>query len=76
MGKHVPRQWVLPIFGLTVAFFGLLVSFPFHVLAIGTIIFLVTIPLGAIRYRHLDRTLTETKPAGGPAPSAPDAPLS
>jgi CDP-diacylglycerol--serine O-phosphatidyltransferase len=55
MGKYVPRQWVLPIFVLTVAFFGLLVSFPFQVLAIGTLIFLTTIPLGFARYRHLER---------------------
>jgi CDP-diacylglycerol--serine O-phosphatidyltransferase len=55
MGKHVPRHWVLPIFVLTVAFFGLLVSFPFQVLAIGTVLFLATIPLGFARYRHLDR---------------------
>ena len=75
MGKHVPRQWVLPIFGLTVAFFGLLVSFPFHVLALGTILFLVTIPLGAARYRHLDRTLTDKAPAGEAVAPSSDAPL-
>ncbi len=55
MGKHVPRHWVLPIFVLTVAFFGLLVSFPFQVLAIGTLVFLATIPIGFARYRHLER---------------------
>jgi CDP-diacylglycerol--serine O-phosphatidyltransferase len=74
MGKHVPRQWVLPIFGLTVAFFGLLVSFPFEVLAFGTILYIATIPLGAARYRHLDRTLTGRPPAPEPTPPLRDAP--
>ena len=32
MGKYVPRQWVLPIFVLSVAAFGLLVSFPWEML--------------------------------------------
>ena len=32
MGKRVPRHWVLPIFVLSVAAFGLLVSFPFEML--------------------------------------------
>ena len=33
MGKYVPRHWVLPIFVLSVAAFGLLVSFPFEMLS-------------------------------------------
>jgi CDP-diacylglycerol--serine O-phosphatidyltransferase len=55
MGARVPRHWVLPIFVLTVAFFGLLVSFPFEVLALGTVVFLGTIPISVARYRRLDR---------------------
>ncbi|HEX2553945.1 MAG TPA: CDP-diacylglycerol--serine O-phosphatidyltransferase [Microvirga sp.] len=71
MGKHVPRHWVLPIFVITVAFFGLLVSFPFQVLAIGTLVFLATIPLGFARYRHLERV----HGAKAPAAAAPPAPV-
>jgi CDP-diacylglycerol---serine O-phosphatidyltransferase len=56
MGKRIPREWVLPLFVITVAFFGLLVSFPFEVLAAGTILYLAMIPIGAARYRQLDRT--------------------
>jgi CDP-diacylglycerol--serine O-phosphatidyltransferase len=55
MGKRVPRHWVLPIFVLTVALFGLLVSFPFEALAGGTILFLASIPVGVARYRRLER---------------------
>lgn len=60
MGKHVPRHWVLPLFVVTVAFFGLLVSFPFEVLAICTILYLATIPLGVVRYRQLGRAHPST----------------
>ena len=69
MGKRVPRDWVLPLFVVTVAFFGLLVSFPFEVLALGTILYLATIPIGAARYRQLDRAQpTGSVPPPSPAP--------
>ncbi|WP_210485713.1 CDP-diacylglycerol--serine O-phosphatidyltransferase [Microvirga antarctica] len=55
LGKSVPRHWVLPIFVLSVAGFGLLVSFPFEVLTGITLIFLGTIPLGVMKYRRLER---------------------
>ncbi len=55
MGKYVPRHWVLPIFVISVAAFGLLLSFPFEMLALGTVIFLATIPVGVMRYRKLER---------------------
>jgi len=63
MGARVPRHWVLPIFVLTVAFFGLLVSFPFEVLALGTLVFLGTIPVSMARYRRLDRDSGQGRPA-------------
>jgi CDP-diacylglycerol--serine O-phosphatidyltransferase len=66
MGKRVPRDWVLPLFVVTVAFFGLFVSFPFEVLALGTILYLATIPFGAARYRQLDRAHPNS---GAPPPS-------
>jgi CDP-diacylglycerol---serine O-phosphatidyltransferase len=73
MGKRVPRHWVLPIFVLTVAGFGLLVSFPFEVLAGGTVLFLATIPFGIMRYRQFERADLEAQansavPASGSAP--------
>ena len=70
MGARVPRHWVLPIFVLTVAFFGLLVSFPFEVLAVGTLIFLGTVPISVARYRSLGRS-DEGRPL--PQPGTADA---
>jgi CDP-diacylglycerol--serine O-phosphatidyltransferase len=68
MGKRVPRDWVLPLFVLTVAFFGMLVSFPFEVLALGTLVYLASIPLGAARYRQLDRA----HPGSADPPAVPE----
>ena len=50
MGKRVPRDWVLPIFVITVALFGLVVSYPFEALTVGTLVFLGTIPVSVLRY--------------------------
>lgn len=55
LGMRVPRQWVLPIFVVTVALFGLLVSFPFEFLALGTLLYLAAIPFVVARYRQLER---------------------
>ena len=62
-GKRVPRDWVLPIFVVTVAFFGLLISFPFEVLAAVSLLYLASIPLGAVRYRQRDRMEARSAPS-------------
>ncbi|HEX2726260.1 MAG TPA: CDP-alcohol phosphatidyltransferase family protein, partial [Beijerinckiaceae bacterium] len=74
MGKRIPRDWVLPLFVVTVAFFGLLVNFPFEVLAAGTIVYLGAIPIGAARYRQLDRAEAAPTPAEDPIPAIPPEP--
>lgn len=71
IGKFVPRHWVLPIFVLSVAAFGLLVSFPFEMLTVITILFLATIPISVMRYRRLEQLDAEAKLE--PEPPLPDA---
>jgi CDP-diacylglycerol---serine O-phosphatidyltransferase len=56
VGKRIPRDLVLPLFVLTVALFGLLLSFPFAALACGTLVYLATIPVGIARYKSLERS--------------------
>jgi CDP-diacylglycerol---serine O-phosphatidyltransferase len=73
MGKRVPREWVLPLFVVTVAFFGLLVSFPFQVLAIGTVVYLAMIPAGVAHYRKLEREQRGVPPPEADAVPAPAA---
>ncbi|MBB4039410.1 CDP-diacylglycerol--serine O-phosphatidyltransferase [Microvirga flocculans] len=55
IGLKVPRQWVLPIFVLSVAVFGLLANFPWEMLTAITVLFLGSIPFSVMRYRQLDR---------------------
>ena len=72
IGKRVPREWVLPLFVVTVAFFGLLISFPFEVLALGTFLYLAAIPFGIARYRQIARTDTsQTRTLAEPAAPPP-----
>ena len=78
VGKRVPPEWVLLIFIGVVAFFALLVSYPWEVLTIGTLAYLVCLPLGWLSYREHERkaaaTSSQALPAGDDAPAlAPTA---
>jgi CDP-diacylglycerol--serine O-phosphatidyltransferase len=55
IGLKVPRHWVLPIFVLSAAIFGLLANFPWEMLTAITVLFLGSIPFSAMRYRQLER---------------------
>ena len=72
IGKYVPRHWVLPIFVVSVALFGLLVSFPFEMLTVITFLFLASIPVSVMRYRRLERLEARMETAGPEVPP-PDA---
>jgi len=52
IGKRVPPEMVLPIFVVVVLFVALLVSYPWEVLTIGTVMYLVALPLGWFSYRN------------------------
>ncbi|MBM1171294.1 CDP-diacylglycerol--serine O-phosphatidyltransferase [Microvirga arabica] len=71
IGLRVPRHWVLPIFVLSAAVFGLLANFPWEMLTAITVLFLGSIPLSVMRYRQLDRAHA-AQPQ--PASSEPEPP--
>lgn len=73
MGKRIPRDWVLPLFIVTVAVFGLFVSFPFESLAVVAIGYLAVIPVGISRYRVLKRASERAIPPDGPGPGVPSS---
>ncbi len=75
IGLKVPRHWVLPIFVLSVAAFGLLVSFPFEMLTAITVCFLGSIPFSVMRYRQLARADAMQAAAARQAASEPEPPL-
>lgn len=75
IGLKVPRQWVLPIFVLSVAVFGLLVNFPWEMLTAATVLFLGSIPFSVLRYRQLERAeIARAAVAPEPAPSGVEPP--
>jgi CDP-diacylglycerol--serine O-phosphatidyltransferase len=51
VGKRVSPNLVLPVFASIVTFFALLISYPWEVLTIGTVIYLLALPLGWLSYR-------------------------
>jgi CDP-diacylglycerol--serine O-phosphatidyltransferase len=72
VGKRVPPEMVLSVFVVVVLFFALLISYPWEVLTVGTLVYLGTLPLGWLSYREHVRkdsaaAQTVAAPAGEPA---------
>jgi CDP-diacylglycerol--serine O-phosphatidyltransferase len=51
LGNRVPRDMVLPVFVAVVLFVALLVSYPWYVLTIGSVLYIAALPLGWMSYR-------------------------
>jgi CDP-diacylglycerol---serine O-phosphatidyltransferase len=51
VGKRVPPDLVLPVFIGVVVFFALLIAYPWGVLTIGTVAYLVCLPFGWLSHR-------------------------
>jgi CDP-diacylglycerol--serine O-phosphatidyltransferase len=59
---------VLPVIIMAVLFIALLVSYPWQVLGVGTLLYLACLPLGWFSYRGHERAdAAALKRAGGPA---------
>jgi CDP-diacylglycerol---serine O-phosphatidyltransferase len=70
-GKRVPPDVVLPIFVAVVAVIALLIAYPWPVLTIGTLLYLLSLPLGWTSYRgYVRRDAEAVRQAqdGGAAP--------
>ncbi len=63
VGKRVPPEMVLPVFVLVVAFFALLIAYPWLVLTTGTLLYLASLPFGLIAYRNYQRADEAVKAA-------------
>ncbi len=75
---RVPPELVLPMFVAVVFFIALLISYPWYVLSIGSVLYLCSLPLGWKSYRDQARALAAAgvAPAAGTAPAAPSSTLS
>lgn len=54
MGARIPREFVLPLFVIVVVAAASLLSYPWHVLAAGAIVYLVALPFGWRQFRRLE----------------------
>jgi CDP-diacylglycerol---serine O-phosphatidyltransferase len=81
---RVPPEMVLPVFVSVVFFIALLISYPWHILSVGSVVYILSLPLGWRSYRDHARNLaaqtatpTDAAPPGQaspfPASSAPEA---
>lgn len=80
-GRRVPPDYVLPLFVGAVLFFALLIAYPWHVLSIGTLCYLASLPFGWQAWRRHARN--DATAAAAPAAhadanpaSSPDTPVS
>src|SRR5690348_13925938 len=71
---RVPPELVLPVFVCVIFFIALLIGYPWHILSVGSLLYLVSLPMGWKSYR--DQKLAyeaANRPAPGAAPQAPAA---
>src|SRR4029079_15760896 len=75
VGKRVPPEMVLPVFVLVVLFFALLIAYPWWVLTLGTICYLVCLPLGWVSYKEYQRkdAMSAAQAGAAPSPAQPAA---
>lgn len=70
VGTRVPRDYVLALFVLVVLFAALLLSYPWELLTLGSLLYLAAIPVAAAHYKRLERA---HMPAGGTVEMQPPA---
>ncbi|MEX0752596.1 MAG: CDP-diacylglycerol--serine O-phosphatidyltransferase [Xanthobacteraceae bacterium] len=76
IGQRVSPEMVLPVFMLTVILLALLISYPWEVLTVGTLLYLTSLPFGWLSYREQERKAASAAApavkaaAGEPRPDA------
>ena len=73
---RVPPEMVLPVFVSVVFFVALLIGYPWHILSIGSVIYLGTLPWGWKSYRDHERNAAAAQPSATVDAAAPSAPAS
>jgi CDP-diacylglycerol--serine O-phosphatidyltransferase len=72
---RVPPEMVLPVFVSVVFFVALLIGYPWHILSAGSVLYLLSLPLGWKSYRgHALKAAAQAVPPADVAPSDPAAP--
>jgi CDP-diacylglycerol---serine O-phosphatidyltransferase len=77
LGTRVPPDLVLLVFVGIVLFFAVLISYPWEVLSVGTVLYLASLPFGFLSYREYVRRDASALPADTvEAAASPDRPPS
>ena len=63
VGGRVEREMVLPVFVLVVLFIAVLISYPWHLLSGGALLYLLCLPLGWLSYRRHEQRAGLAHPA-------------
>jgi len=72
---RVPPEMVLPVFVSVVLFIALLIGYPWYILSAGTVIYLLSLPMGWKSYRdHRRKAVAAQAASHGPAGSAGASP--
>jgi CDP-diacylglycerol--serine O-phosphatidyltransferase len=70
LGTRVAPNMVLPVFLVVVLFVALLVSYPWHVLTAGSVLYIASLPFGWMSYRQYMRKDAEAAAAKAAHPAA------
>jgi CDP-diacylglycerol---serine O-phosphatidyltransferase len=69
---RVPPEMVLPVFVSVIFFIALLIGYPWHILSIGTVLYLLSLPLGWKSYKDHERAAAaQSAPAAEATPAGP-----
>src|SRR5204862_3281329 len=72
---RVPPEMVLPVFVSVVFFVALLIGYPWHIFSIGSVLYLLSLPLGWKSYRDHERNAAAAaQPAATVEAAAPSSP--
>jgi CDP-diacylglycerol--serine O-phosphatidyltransferase len=73
---RVPPEMVLPVFVSVIFFIALLIGYPWYILSAGTILYLLSLPVGWKSYRdHQRKAAAQAAPSTPTGPSEPPPPF-
>jgi CDP-diacylglycerol--serine O-phosphatidyltransferase len=77
MRMRVPPEMVLPVFVSVIFFIALLIGYPWHILSVGSVLYLFSLPLGWKSYRDQARAAAASAapPTGVVPQQAPPSPF-
>jgi CDP-diacylglycerol---serine O-phosphatidyltransferase len=73
---RVPPEMVLPVFVAVIFFIALLIGYPWYILSIGSVLYLLSLPFGWKSYRDHARAAAQAATPDESAPAGPAAPVS